>query len=104
VEFIAKPCEPDALKALLAKARTVTEFEQSAAGTETGIVGSGFAIRKLHEQIAQYAAAPFPVLIEGESGSGRTGAIAAPAERAGAKSCANCAAISPCSRALTVRV
>ncbi|HYJ18801.1 MAG TPA: response regulator, partial [Burkholderiales bacterium] len=71
VEFIAKPCEPDVLRGLLAKALSMAEVEQSSAKSETGLVGDGMAIRKLHEQILQYANAPFPVLIEGESGSGK---------------------------------
>ncbi len=99
VEFIAKPCEPDVLKAMLAKARRMAEVEQSSAKADTGIVGGGFAITKLHQQIAQYATAPFPVLIEGESGSGKE-LVAQSLHRQGPRAgkpylALNCAAISP---------
>ncbi len=99
VEFISKPCEPDVLKAMLAKARRMAEVELSSAKADTGIIGSGFAITKLHQQIAQYATAPFPVLIEGESGSGKE-LVAQSLHRQGAHTgkpylALNCAAISP---------
>ncbi|HVY06057.1 MAG TPA: sigma-54 dependent transcriptional regulator [Burkholderiales bacterium] len=99
VEFVSKPCEPDVLKTLLAKARRMAEVEQSSAKTDTGIVGAGHAITKLHQQIAQYATAPFPVLIEGESGSGKelvAQSLHKQGPRAGKPYLAlNCAAISP---------
>jgi DNA-binding NtrC family response regulator len=99
VEFISKPCEPDALKALLAKAQNIAEVEHGAADLNSGIIGSGFAIRKLHQQIAQYADAPFPVLIEGESGSGKE-LVAQSLHRQSPRApkpylALNCAAISP---------
>jgi DNA-binding NtrC family response regulator len=99
VEFIAKPCEPEVLKGLLAKALRMAEVEHTAAKSETGIVGGGMAIRKLHEQILQYANAPFPVLIEGESGSGKE-LVAQSLHRQGSRAAKpylalNCAAISP---------
>lgn len=99
VEFIAKPCEPETLKALLAKALRMAQAERGARDTDTGIVGAGFAIQKLHGQIAQYAPAPFPVLIEGESGSGKelvAHSLHRLSPRAGKPYLAlNCAAISP---------
>ena len=99
VEFIAKPCEPEVLKRLLAKALRMAEVEHSEAKSDTGIVGNGMAIRKLHEQILQYANAPFPVLIEGESGSGKE-LVAQSLHRQGSRAAKpylalNCAAISP---------
>lgn len=99
VEFIAKPCEPEVLKGLLAKALRMAEVEHSSAKSDTGIVGSGMAIRKLHEQILQYANAPFPVLIEGESGSGKE-LVAQSLHRQGSRAAKpylalNCAAIAP---------
>jgi DNA-binding NtrC family response regulator len=99
VEFIAKPCEPEVLKGLLAKALHMAEVEVSSAKSDTGIVGSGMAIRKLHEQILQYANAPFPVLIEGESGSGKE-LVAQSLHRQGSRAAKpylalNCAAIAP---------
>ena len=99
VEFIAKPCEPDVLKAMLAKALRMAEVEKSSVKADTGIVGAGLAITKLHQQIAQYATAPFPVLIEGESGSGKE-LVAQSLHRQGPRDgkpylALNCAAISP---------
>ena len=99
VEFIAKPCEPEVLRGLLAKALSMAEVEHSSAKSETGLVGDGMAIRKLHEQILQYANAPFPVLIEGESGSGKE-LVAQSLHRQGSRAAKpylalNCAAIAP---------
>jgi len=99
VEFIPKPCEPDVLRQMLAKAMQIGEVERSSAKAETGIVGSGSAITKLHQQIMQYAPAPFPVLVEGESGSGKE-LVAQSLHRNGPRGhkpylALNCAAISP---------
>ena len=99
VEFVAKPCEPEVLKAMLAKAQQMAAVEQSSSDLDTGIVGSGLAIRKLHQQILQYAPAPFPVLIEGESGSGKE-LVARSLHRQSPRAAKpylalNCAAISP---------
>jgi len=99
VEFIAKPCEPEVLKGLLAKALSMAEVEHKSAKAETGLIGSGLAIRKLHDQILQYANAPFPVLIEGESGSGKE-LVAQSLHRQGSRAAKpylalNCAAIAP---------
>ena len=71
IEFIAKPCEPEKLKSLLAKALQIRNVEQVAAPTDGGIIGKSSVTEKLRNQIGQYADAPFPVLIEGESGSGK---------------------------------
>jgi len=71
IEFIAKPCEPERLKDMLAKALVAREAEQRAGPADIKIVGQSLLIQKLKQQIAQYASAPFPVLIEGESGSGK---------------------------------
>jgi DNA-binding NtrC family response regulator len=71
IEFIAKPCEPEKLKSLLAKALQIRDVEQVAAPAEGRIIGKSSVTDKLRNQIGQYADAPFPVLIEGESGSGK---------------------------------
>jgi DNA-binding NtrC family response regulator len=42
-----------------------------AAPQGTELIGSSVPMQKLKTQIAQFAASPFPVLIEGESGSGK---------------------------------
>ena len=64
-EFVAKPSDPELLKRLFARAREVPP-EQPAE-----LVGSSPALAKLKSQLAQFAGSPFPVLIEGESGSGK---------------------------------
>jgi DNA-binding NtrC family response regulator len=99
IEFVAKPCEPAALKELLSKALQIAAVEQKLPGVDSGIIGDGAAIKKLHEQISQYARSPFPVLIEGESGSGKE-LVAASLHRLSPRSAKpflalNCAAISP---------
>jgi DNA-binding NtrC family response regulator len=64
-EFVAKPSDPALLKRLLARAL------EAPAGEDADLVGDSPALAKLKSQIAQFAAAPYPVLIEGESGSGK---------------------------------
>src|SRR5256714_7612140 len=64
-EFVAKPSDPATLKRLLARAL------EAPAGDEADLVGGSPALAKLKSQIAQFAASPYPVLIEGESGSGQ---------------------------------
>ncbi len=63
------------------------------------MVGNSAPIEKMRNQIISYATAPYPVLIEGESGSGKE-LVAAQLHRLSKKSSApflalNCAAISP---------
>jgi DNA-binding NtrC family response regulator len=99
IEFVPKPCEPQQLKALLFKARTITAAEHASAGRDIGIIGTGPAVSKLRQQIRQYADSPFPVLIEGESGSGKE-LVAASLHRQSPRAAKpylalNCAAISP---------
>jgi DNA-binding NtrC family response regulator len=64
-EFVAKPSDPALLKRLLARAL------EAPAGDDADLVGESPALAKLQSQIAQFAASPYPVLIEGESGSGK---------------------------------
>ncbi len=75
IDFIAKPADPEQIKQALFSA---LRFDQEAPAAalpasleSSGIVGSSFAIDRLRNQIKLYADAPFPVLIEGESGSGK---------------------------------
>lgn len=100
IEFIAKPCEPEKIKALLQKALQIRDAEITAqAGGGAGMIGKSLPIDKLRQQISQYANAPFPVLIEGESGSGKeliAAALHSQSTRAAKPMLAlNCAAISP---------
>jgi DNA-binding NtrC family response regulator len=70
VEFVHKPCEPDTLKRLLKRALEMSDAEL-VAPSENGLLGKSMLVEKLRQQIRQFANAPFPVLIEGESGSGK---------------------------------
>jgi DNA-binding NtrC family response regulator len=70
-EFIAKPCDPATLKATLTRALAFRGAEPAAAGAAAGLIGESPALERLRSQIAQSADSPFPVLIEGESGSGK---------------------------------
>ena len=104
IDFVAKPCEPERLKSLLFNALLVQNAERSAdkapaPAKDSGIVGESPAMDKLRQQIKQYAAAPFPVLIEGESGSGKE-RVASSLHQLSPRSAKpylalNCAAISP---------
>ena len=98
MEFLPKPCAPDRLRALLAQVSRVATPEP-ASDPDRAIVGASPAIERLRQQIEQYAAAPFPVLIEGESGSGKELVAHALHARCGHSArpliALNCAAIAP---------
>jgi DNA-binding NtrC family response regulator len=92
-EFIAKPTNPLTLKRALARAR------DQAAPEVSELIGSSAPMEKLRSQIAQFALSPFPVLIEGESGSGKE-LVAQSLHRLSARSARpffalNCAALAP---------
>src|SRR5262249_14782612 len=72
-EFVAKPCDPVNLKRILEHALEFRAAEISGSGTfEDGmLIGRSPAMQKLRSQISQCADSPFPVLIDGESGSGK---------------------------------
>jgi DNA-binding NtrC family response regulator len=100
VEFIAKPCDPEVLKQALARALAFRPADApGAAGTAGQLVGASPALERLRGQIAQSADSPFPVLIEGESGSGKERvalALHQLSQRAAKPYLAlNCAAIAP---------
>ncbi|MDE2116976.1 MAG: sigma-54-dependent Fis family transcriptional regulator [Betaproteobacteria bacterium] len=102
IDFIAKPCLPEKIRAQLRNALLIQRTEQEqehAEGALLGIVGQSPPVQAMRHQIMLYAATPFPVLIEGESGTGKE-LVAAALQRLGANSKApylvfNCAAISP---------
>ena len=74
VDFIAKPCAPDKIEAQLRNALLIQHSEQKNRAYEKallGIVGVSPPLQAMRSQITLYAATPFPVLIEGESGSGK---------------------------------
>jgi DNA-binding NtrC family response regulator len=92
-EFVAKPADPASLARALARGLAAP----SAGDAE--FVGASPALAKLRNQIAQFAAAPYPVLIEGESGSGKE-LVATRLHRLSPRAgqpyfSLNCAAISP---------
>jgi len=98
-EFIAKPCDPAALKKILARALAVRDAELSYTGGAEELIGQSPALLKLKSQLAQFADSPFPVLIEGESGSGKE-LVARSLHRLSARAdkpyfALNCAAIAP---------
>jgi len=99
IEFIAKPCDPATLKRSLDRALAFRAAELSGRARESeGLLGASRAILLLKSQIAQYADSPFPVLIEGESGSGKE--LVAQSLRSSSRPsrpyfALNCAAIAP---------
>jgi len=64
-EFVAKPSDPALLRRLLSRALELPAAEAPE------LVGASPVLAKLKQQIAQFAGSPYPVLIEGESGSGK---------------------------------
>jgi len=74
VDFIAKPCDVDKLKDMLLNALRVQDVELNELQVEQeqgGLLGNSLPMQALRLQIKQFADSPFPVLIEGESGSGK---------------------------------
>jgi DNA-binding NtrC family response regulator len=75
VDFIAKPCDVDKLKDMLLNALKVQDVELNEIKAEQqqhdGLLGNSLPMQALRMQISQFADSPFPVLIEGESGSGK---------------------------------
>jgi len=101
-EFVAKPCKPEHIRAELRAALIAQHSEQRAAAqseSQLGFIGDSQPIQALRSQIKLYANTPYPVLIQGESGSGKE-LVAAALQRLsndpGAPFIAlNCAAIAP---------
>ncbi len=99
-EFVAKPCRPETLRDQLRAAWIARRGEQRAAAQNArrlGLVGESPAIEAMRSQIKLYANTPYPVLIQGESGSGKE-LVAAALRQLGPNPAAslvaiNCAAI-----------
>jgi DNA-binding NtrC family response regulator len=92
-EFIAKPADSASLARALARGLELPAAE------DADFVGTSPALGKLKSQIGQFAAAPYPVLIDGESGSGKE-LVATRLHRLSPRAgrpyfSLNCAAISP---------
>jgi DNA-binding NtrC family response regulator len=106
LDFIPKPCDADKLKELLLNALKVQSVElteqsltEQAEDKNGGMLGDSLPMQTLIMQIRQFADSPFPVLIEGESGSGKE-RVANNFHRFSKRAKApylsvNCAAISP---------
>ncbi|HRH81332.1 MAG TPA: sigma-54 dependent transcriptional regulator [Thiobacillaceae bacterium] len=76
IDFIAKPADPQSIKQALLTALRFDQEEEATAEQvkpvpEGTMVGTSYTMDRLRQQIQLYADAPFPVLIEGESGSGK---------------------------------
>lgn len=75
VDFIPKPCDISLLKARMQHQIMLLEAEQEAESQaspdDSALLGESSPMRTLRDLITQFAASPFPVLIEGESGSGK---------------------------------
>ena len=74
VDFIPKPCDVALLKTRLQHQLMILDAELSAAAddeNDCGLIGESSVMGTLQAQIQQFADTPFPVLIEGESGSGK---------------------------------
>jgi DNA-binding NtrC family response regulator len=104
IDFIGKPAEPEKIKSALLSALRFDQAQPQKSvdkpAEESGtIIGASFAVDKLRNQIKLYADAPFPVLIEGESGSGKELVAKSLHQWAKRKEkpylALNCAAISP---------
>ncbi len=101
-EFVAKPSKPEALRAELRAALIAQHSERRSAAyneQKLGIIGDSLPIRTMRDQIRLYANTPYPVLIQGESGSGKE-LVAAALQRLSRDPDApfiaiNCAAIAP---------
>ena len=74
VDFVPKPCDIPLLKTRLQHQQMMLEAESSVGSGESSggnFLGESPAIKTLHEVVKQFANTPFPVLVEGESGSGK---------------------------------
>ncbi|HEY8119659.1 MAG TPA: sigma-54 dependent transcriptional regulator [Methylophilaceae bacterium] len=102
VDFIPKPCDVEKLRELLDNALKLQDAELGEGRREQqdcGLLGDSLPMQTLRTQIGQFADAPFPVLIEGESGSGKE-LVASCLHRLSRRTrqpylSVNCAAISP---------
>lgn len=102
LDFVSKPARPDTLRAALARAASLRRREEVEAKSEPALQrlrGNTPPLLAVRDLIRHYASSRFPVLIEGESGSGKEIAALALHELSNANNspfiALNCAAISP---------
>ena len=98
VEFVGKPCDPGKLGALFDQALNFATPSET--NLPDGLLGDSPPMQRLKLQLAQYADLSFPVLIEGESGTGKDIVASIHLHRQTRRRDApflalNCAAISP---------
>ena len=106
-EFVSKPANPqslrqlllEALRARVAESGELAEVSSPRFDPLDALIGKSPAMSALKTQVTLYTDSPFPVLIEGESGSGKEVAAsclhAKGARRSKPYFALNCAAISP---------
>ncbi|HEX6735626.1 MAG TPA: sigma-54 dependent transcriptional regulator [Azonexus sp.] len=95
MDFVGKPCDPGRLGALFAQT-----LDFAGPPPAAGLIGDSLPMQRLRLQLGQYADLAFPVLIEGESGSGKDIVASHYLHRQTARRdkpflALNCAAISP---------
>ena len=100
VDFIAKPAQPDLLMSRLLHHQRLHEIDQQRDSQKSvSIIGDSVAMQMVNNQIEQFADSPFPVLIEGPSGTGKELVARALHENSMRSSepylAINCAAIAP---------
>ena len=100
VDFIAKPAQPDLLMSRLQHHQRLHEIDQQRDSQKSvSIIGDSVAMQMVNNQIEQFADSPFPVLIEGPSGTGKELVARALHENSMRSSepylAINCAAIAP---------
>ncbi len=75
VDFVPKPCSAELLRARLQHQHMLLEVETAQATAATSplerLRGNSAPMQTLRASIKQFAASPFPILIAGESGSGK---------------------------------
>ncbi len=74
-DFVAKPCDIELLKSRISHSLFIRDAEyslqQETAARDDGFIGDSLAMKNLRAQIEQFRDTPFPVLVEGPSGSGK---------------------------------
>ena len=74
VDFVPKPCDVPLLRTRLAHQMMMLAAERAEAEEDqgdAGLIGESSAVETLRALIRQFADTPFPVLVQGESGSGK---------------------------------
>jgi two-component system nitrogen regulation response regulator GlnG len=102
-DFVAKPADPQELKRILHRVMAFDHLDDASGSADAqgcALIGESLPMQKLRAQIRQYAESPFPVLIEGESGSGKDIVASCCLHRITSRRdkpflALNCAAISP---------